>query len=120
MDDVTVKRIEFHGSLSSVLPRRLWQGLFDVYRKHGCQLERMDNMLIDLDHCKDVFAKLASEDEVKFYWACHSGGWQTKVDTNPRFPISDYFFLRDMSVVVIAKVTKDYAELKELVLNDDE
>jgi len=50
---VCSETLDFHGDMYDVVPRRLWQVLFDHYRSRGGDLLTMDNMLIDFDNCKE-------------------------------------------------------------------
>lgn len=36
----------------TVMPRLIWQKLFDIYRDAGGYLENMDNILVDYDSCR--------------------------------------------------------------------
>ena len=47
--------LDFRGSMWDCRPRMLWQKLFDFYRDSGCPLDHMDNILIDLRNCQELF-----------------------------------------------------------------
>ena len=50
------------------LARKIWQEFFNYYRDFGGRLDRMDDLLIDYDHCKEFIA----QDETNFKWAFSS------------------------------------------------
>lgn len=70
--------MQFCGDMWDVRARRLWQRLFDFYRKNGCPLEHMDNMIIDLRNCVDVMeTAITTSEHVRFLWGCDRGHYRT-------------------------------------------
>lgn len=76
-DMTDLMKIDFRGSLWNVRPRILWQSLFNFYRQQGCPLDHLDNMLIDLRNCTEVFDKLTNNQTVEFLWGCNPGHSET-------------------------------------------
>ncbi len=59
--------------IAQCYPRILWQQLFNAYRDAGCSLTHMDNLLIDLATCQDVFTKyLSRRSKVRLLWTAHA------------------------------------------------
>lgn len=63
-------KISFRGDMYSVLPRKVWQILYNIYSEAGCDLTNLDNLLIDYDNCKELFDNLKKEEEVVFIFGC--------------------------------------------------
>lgn len=69
--------IDFGGIPWERRPFMLWQQLFDYYRMHGCLLDNMHNILIDLDNCKKLFDDLHENKRICFIWGCDLGHYRT-------------------------------------------
>jgi hypothetical protein len=54
MDEIVV---HFNGRSESCWPRLVWQQMFNLYRKHGGDLDNMDDILIDYDTIKKMMAE---------------------------------------------------------------
>lgn len=69
-------RVSLRGYLQDVKPRVLWQSLFNLYRELGCPLDRMDNILLDLENCQRA-VNMASDKPLAFIWSCEPGDYRT-------------------------------------------
>lgn len=61
--------MNWHGHLTDCWPRLLWQALFDTYREAGGNLDRMDNLLIDLRCCVSACEGIDRGGATTFLWA---------------------------------------------------
>lgn len=57
--------ISFRTHQEDVIPRKIWQQLFNLYREHGGPLDNMDNILIDLRNCEQIMSDIGGEDITK-------------------------------------------------------
>lgn len=57
--------VDFNGYMHSCRARLFWQTLFDMYRSNGGQLDRLDNLLVDYEYCKQV---IDEDKSVKILW----------------------------------------------------
>lgn len=110
-------KVSFHGRLWDVRPRILWQSLFDFYRQQGCHLDHLDNMLIDLRNCTEVFDKLRNSQTVKFLWGCNPGHSETTWIEESSF--EDYSIEMIVTIAafdyfVLCEVSGDEAKLTEV------
>ena len=96
-----IKEIAFTGSMPDIRPRMLWQTLFDLYRENNCDINNMDNMLIDYEKCKDVFTKLITNNEVKFLWGCAPNSFQTNFCICQDFNTYDLYVLSSPKIYAI-------------------
>ena len=70
-------KLSFHGDMYSILPRKLWQVLYNIYSEASCDLTNLDNLLIDYDNCKDLFNQLERGQEAVFTFGCEPKHWMT-------------------------------------------
>jgi len=61
--------VDLRGHMADCWPRLLWQAMFDLYRAAGGNLDRMDNMLIDLKCCVSACEGIGRGGAPTFLWA---------------------------------------------------
>lgn len=103
--------VSVSGDEIGVASRRLWQELFNIYRKEGGDLGHMDNLLIDLDCCLRMFKNKESRftllidrcgktswffaDLGETAWSCIRSGFDIAIDGtvayDPHFGHTKFF-----------------------------
>jgi hypothetical protein len=84
---------------------QIWQQLFNFYCSHGCPLDIMDNMLVDLSNCKKVLESSYVE-TVHFLWAINKREYQTtfvKTDAESMVFLEQHISWHDFVVHVTIK-----------------
>jgi hypothetical protein len=103
--DTKEDKTAFAGSVWDVRPRELWLQLFNLYVAGGAPLNGMQNMLIDLDNCKEVFDRIRrytdkaafryDHEKASFYWGFDEGGrwgctrWRWREDVKEEWVLCD-------------------------------
>lgn len=88
--------LNLSGFVARHIPYLVWQELFNLYRAGGGNLDRMSNILIDLDIIKDL---LQRDNPVVFYWSFYDDytilvdkedieNWLWKFDNEPFYKVA--------------------------------
>lgn len=76
-----MKILDFRGSMYECRSRVLWQALFNLYRERGCNLDNLDNLLIDLKNCEKIIEE-AVDTKKTFHIGMDRTGQTTWINGN--------------------------------------
>jgi len=79
--------VDFSNHLAGCWPRLLWQMLFNLYQDNGGDLSQLDNLLIDYDRCKEVFA--TPDPVVEILWSFSEETGYTTWHTREKWDAED-------------------------------
>ena len=110
---------DFGPSVWECYPRLTWQCIFDLYRHNGGNLDRMDNLLIDLENCKEWFEDYKKEDQKVIFSVHYETGmtsWKF-TDNVDSFLVMSFPILCSEDVYVLTR--EDNKIIVQKVLNDE-